>query len=165
MTKRCSGWRDAGHSDYFGKSNRNKRGKMYQSQRLHKGKMADCKVCTPIQKPKRRERNFEPKVARKVRGLEGNIRRQMAEEVGEDELSKDFRFGLLQKYGLIAARIDRKVTKPIWMEESTWILKKKQFHDATKGMFPSFRPNPRPASPPRKFDKSHRTFHPRGSAS
>ena len=109
---------------------------MYQTKRLHKGKMADCKVCTPIQKSKRRERNFEPRVARKVRGIEGNIRRQMAEEIGEDELSKDFKFGLLQKYGLIAARIDRKITKPLWMEESTWISKKKQFHDATKGMFP-----------------------------
>jgi hypothetical protein len=155
---------------------------MYQTKRLHKGKMVDCKVCTPIQKPKRRERNFEPRVARKVRGLEGNIRRQMAEEIGEDELSKDFRFGLLQKYGLIAARIDRKVTKPIWKEESEWKRQKQEFHNATKGMFPQ-RTQFTPANPSmnqprktythpsqtalaakvRKFDRNRQTYRPRGS--
>jgi hypothetical protein len=67
----------------------------------------------------------------------------MAEEIGEDELSKDFRFGLMQKYGIIAPRIDRRVTKPNWMEEATWKKLKQEFHNATKGLVPersTFRP-------------------------
>lgn len=103
---------------------------------LHKGKMADCKVCTPEQKKKRRDR-FEIKAVRKVHGLEGNVRRQMAEEIGEDELSKDCKFQLMQHYGIIAARIDRRVTKPNWMEESTWRTLRQQFHNATKGLLPA----------------------------
>lgn len=103
---------------------------------LHKGLMADCKVCTPVQKPKRRDR-YETKVVRKVRGLEGNLRRQMAEEIGDAELSKDCRFQVMQHYGIIASRIDRKITKPFWMEESRWKTLKQEFYNATKGMFPS----------------------------
>src|ERR1019366_2024323 len=109
--------------------------------RIHSGKMSDCKVCTPDQKPKRRERNFEPRVVRKVRGLEGNLRRQMAEEIGDEELSKDRRFQVMQHYGIIAPRIDRGVTKPDWMEDLRWIALKKWFHDSTKGMFPEFTRN------------------------
>jgi hypothetical protein len=71
-----------------------------------------------------------------VRGIEGNIRRQMAEEIGEDELSKDFRFGLLQKYGLIAARIDRKINKPLWKSESEWKRQRQEFHTLTLGLMP-----------------------------
>jgi hypothetical protein len=117
--------------------------------RLHNGKMADCKVCTPDQKPKRRGQGFEPRIARKVRGLEGNLRRQMAEEIGEDELSKDHRFQIMQHYGLIAPRIDRRITKPNWMEAKVWKEIKQWFHNATKGLV--YEPMRQPQSQSRKL--------------
>ena len=109
---------------------------MFQRTKLHNGLMADCAVCTPERKKKRRDREGKPKRERAT-NLEGYLRRQMAEETGEDELSKDERFQLMQKYGTIAPRIDRRITKPNWMEESRWRILKQEFHSLTKGLVPS----------------------------
>jgi hypothetical protein len=116
---------------------------MFQRTRVHNGLMAQCLTCTPDYKKKRDRRDFDKPKREKATTVEGVLRRQMAEEIGEDELSKDFRFGLMQKYGIIAPRIDRRVTKPNWMEEATWKKLKQEFHNATKGLVPersTFRP-------------------------
>jgi hypothetical protein len=105
--------------------------------------MTQCLTCTPDYKKKRDRKDFDRPKREKVTTVEGVLRRQMAEEIGEDELSKDFRFGLMQKYGIIAPRIDRRVTKPSWMEEATWKKLKQEFHNTTKGLVPersNFRP-------------------------
>ena len=109
---------------------------MYQRTRLHNGLMAQCLTCTPDYKKKRTRLDYTQPKREKATTVEGILRRQMAEEIGEDELSKDFRFGLMQHYGLIAPRIDRRVTKPNWMEEATWKKLKQEFHNATKGLVP-----------------------------
>ena len=116
---------------------------MFQRTRVHNDLMAQCLTCTPDYKKKRDRRDFDKPKREKATTVEGVLRRQMAEEIGEDELSKDFRFGLMQKYGIIAPRIDRRVTKPNWMEEATWKKLKQEFHNATKGLVPersTFRP-------------------------
>lgn len=119
---------------------------MHQA-KLHSGKMGDCKVCTPIQKKKRERKDYAPR-RQKATTVELTIRRQMSEEIGEEELSKDSRFAVMMHYGLIAPRIDRRVTKPTWMEESKWKVLKQEFHNATKGLVPSYRPaTPRTLAP------------------
>ncbi len=109
---------------------------MFQRTKLHGGLMADCAVCTPDRKKKRRDREDKP-TRERATTLDGYLRRQMSEEIGEDELSKDFRFQLMQKYGTIAPRIDRRVTKPSWMEESQWKKLRQEFHNLTKGIVPA----------------------------
>jgi hypothetical protein len=131
---------------------------MYKA-KLHGGKMEDCKTCTPIQKKKRERRDFKP--GRQRAGtVELTIRRQMAEAVGEEELSKDARLALQLHYGLIAPRIDRRFTRPRWMTEATWKIKRQEFHNATKGLVPTYRPaqtmnpsTPTPSSVPSHHSK------------
>lgn len=110
---------------------------MYKT-KLHGGKMEDCKTCTPIQKKKRERKDDKPRRQR-AGTLELTLRRQMAEAIGEEELSKDERFALMMHFGLIAPRIDRRVTKPSWMEEKTWKILRQEFHNATKGLVPIYR--------------------------
>lgn len=95
-----------------------------------------CKVCTPEQKPKRRSREDRPKVERRATTLDGVLRRQLAEEIGDTELSKDQRFAMLQKLGMAQVRIDRKVTKPSWKDEKTWRQEQNEWFKATKGLVP-----------------------------
>lgn len=112
---------------------------MYQKSKLHNGLQADCTTCTPPDpnKKKKRERKDYDKPKRVRAGtLEMVLRRQMAEEIGEDELSKDFRFQIMQHYGLIAPRIDRGITKPSWKSESEWKRQKQEFHTQTRGLIP-----------------------------
>ncbi len=78
--------------------------------------------------------------------IEVAVRRQVASEIGEDEPTKDQKFILFQKFGVAAPRIDRLITKPNWMEVSTWKRKVNEYFQATKGLVnPSqrsrFRPN------------------------
>ena len=109
---------------------------MFQRTKLHGGLMADCAVCTPDRKKKRRDREDRP-TRERATTLDGYLRRQMSEEIGEDELSKDFRFQVMQKYGSIAPRIDRRVTKPSWMSTAEWSRKRQEFHTQTVGLIPS----------------------------
>ena len=108
---------------------------MFQRTKLHGGLMADCAVCTPDRKKKRRDREDKP-TRERATTLDGYLRRQMSEEIGEDELSKDFRFQVMQKYGMIAPRIDRRVTKPSWMSTAEWSRKRQEFHTQTVGLIP-----------------------------
>ena len=103
--------------------------------RVRKGKWADSPQ-NPDRKQPRKMRDDRPKRERKVTDLTGVLRRQIAEEVGESELTKDQRFALLQKYGTVAPIIDRKVTKPSWMGEKQWNQMQNEWYKATKGLVP-----------------------------
>ncbi len=106
------------------------------SDKIHAGLWLDCKNCNQDWKPKKRERKTTVRFSGEM-SVEIAVRRQVAAELGDVEPSKEHKYALLQKYGAVAARIDRKVTKPMWMEEQTWILKSVQFNKATKGLVPA----------------------------
>ena len=121
---------------------------MFQRTKLHNGLMSDCITCTPDRKKKRERKGYDKPKRVRAGTLEMVLRRQMSEEIGEDELSKDSRFQVMQHYGLIAPRIDRRVTKPNWMEVSRWKVLKQEFHNLTKGLVPEYRSSkPRPTNP------------------
>ena len=126
---------------------------MYQKVKVKAGKWADS-LQNPDRVVKKKRYTFSKPKFEKVTSPENTARRQMMEEIGEDELSKDFRFQLMQKYGVIAARIDRKVTKPNWMEASVWKVLKQEFHLATKGLVPQ-QSRPRPTTQ----DSTVRSFY------
>ena len=87
------------------------------------------------------------------------VRKQMAEEIGDDELTKDQRFSVLQKFGLAAPRIDRNVTKPTWMSRTLWAQKLKEWYTITKGLAPQ-QQQKKYASSNSRFNKpSFRTFN------
>src|SRR5882672_6829446 len=88
--------------------------------KIHAGPMAACRVCTPEQKPKRRK-DLKPKFEAIVgQDVVSALKRQLNEEVGDDELNQLQQFALLQKFGAVAVRVERKLTKPSWLEEQTW---------------------------------------------
>lgn len=66
--------------------------------------------------------------------VEVAVRRQVAEEIGEGEPTKDEKYILLQKYGATALRIDRQVTRPKWQTEGIWKRKLNEFIQATRGL-------------------------------
>jgi len=115
---------------------------VYQKIKVKAGKWADS-LQNPDRVVKKKRFAFAKPKFEKVTSPENTARRHMMAEIGEDELSKDFRFQLMQKYGVITARIDRKVTKPNWMEVSRWKELKQEFHQATKGLVPQ-QSRPRP---------------------
>lgn len=78
-----------------------------------------------------RKKKFQPT---KNVPVEVSVRRQVSEEIGEDEPLKDEKFILLQKFGVTAPRIDRLVTKPNWMGVSEWKRKQNEWLKATKGL-------------------------------
>jgi hypothetical protein len=111
---------------------------------LHKGLLEKCRVCNPdlIESDDRKRR-------RKTKGevtLDLYVRRQVAQELGEDEPTKDERFVLLQKFGVTAPRIDRQVTRPKWMKESEWKRKLNEWYKATKGLVAQIPPARRPTN-------------------
>lgn len=72
------------------------------------------------------------------------LRKQMADEIGEEEqLTRDHRFMLLQKFGLMIPIINRGVKKPHWKEVDTWKRQLGEFYQITKGLVTEIRPNPR----------------------
>jgi len=75
--------------------------------------------------------------------VEVSIRRQVSEELGDEEPTKDEKYVLLQKYGVVAPRIDRLATKPNWMEADVWKRKRNNWFEATKGLV---KPQQRPRS-------------------
>ena len=99
---------------------------------VHSGLWIDCKNCNPEFKAKKDKREKRSRVKGKVT-LEVYVRRQVSEELGEDE-GKDAKFQLLQKYGIAAARIDRQATRPNWMGEAEWKRKQNDWYRATKGL-------------------------------
>jgi len=132
---------------------------MSQGGKLHKGLLSECRVCnSSTETQQKRERKARSKTGV---SLDVVIRRQVAADLGEDEPKKDERFQLLQKYGVAAPRIDRLVTKPSWMETTTWKRKQNEFYQMTKGLVvPQQRRTfqPRPSSP--VDPRSQRTSRP-----
>ena len=119
--------------------------------------------------PDRRKKRYDrknPKVAKKVNTLEGVLRRMIVEEVGDAEITKEQNFALLQKFGLAAPRIDRKVNKPLWLGEKEWNRALNEFYKATKNLVPavqqkSSRPTGRGVI--RRLNYPNRTSRPRVS--
>ncbi len=103
--------------------------------------MIDCTLdgMPPIKKP--RKRVLKKHHTTKNVPVEISVRRQVAEEIGDAEPTKDQKFILLQKYGAAAPRIDRLNTKPSWMEMKTWRRLQNDWLQATKGLV---RPEQRP---------------------
>lgn len=66
--------------------------------------------------------------------VETSVRRQVAEEIGEAEPTRDQKYVLLQKYGVVAPRIDRGISKPKWMGVSEWQRKLSEWFKMTKGL-------------------------------
>lgn len=80
----------------------------------------------------------EQQVKPGISELERVVRRQVIEEIGDDEdISKDKRVALLQKYGVMAPRIDRRVTKPSWMESRVWKIKLSEWFQMTRNLVPN----------------------------
>lgn len=86
----------------------------------------------PIKKP--RKKVVKKHHTTKNVPVEVSIRRQLSEEIGEDELTKDQKFALLQKYGVTAPRIDRLAIKPNWMGVAEWKRKQNDWFKMTKGL-------------------------------
>lgn len=119
----------------------------------------------PIKKP--RKKVVKKHHTTKNVPIEVSIRRQVSEELGDDEPTKDEKFVLLQKYGVTAPRIDRFVTKPNWMGVAEWKRKQNDWFKATKGLVnaqqrprSNYRPTPnsQPQRTPQKFNRPLRDF-------
>lgn len=79
--------------------------------------------------------------------VEVSIRRQVSFEIGDGEPTKDEKFTLLQKYGVVEPRIDRQVTKPNWKGIKQWKKEQNDWFLATKGLVsPQQRPRFTPKS-------------------
>jgi len=113
----------------------------------------------PIKKP--RKRVTKKHHTTKNVPVEVSIRRQVSEELGDDEPTKEQKYALLQKYGVTAPRIDRLVTKPIWMGVAEWKRKQNDWFKATKGLVnPQQRPRsfrPTPTLQPQQASSESRT--------
>jgi hypothetical protein len=105
---------------------------------IHQGLWETCRVCNPASESKEKRKWRKPKVTKSATA-EIYVRRQVAAELGEDEPTKDEKFALLQKYGVTAPRIDRRVTKPAWKSEVEWKRQLNEFYKATKGLVPQTR--------------------------
>lgn len=70
--------------------------------------------------PVRREKRKPVRRTRRVLSLEGHLRRSVAQEIGDDEISREEHFQLLEKFGVSQPRFTKNVKKPSWMEEETW---------------------------------------------
>jgi hypothetical protein len=110
--------------------------------------METCRVCNPdLKDADNRKRNWKPKGEVT---LDLYVRRQVSQELGEDEPTKDQRFVLLQKYGVTAPRIDRQITRPKWMKGAEWKRKMNEWYKATKGLVAQTPPARRPTARPWK---------------
>ena len=82
------------------------------------------------------------------------VKRLVAEEIGDVEPTRDEKFVLLQKYGVVAPRIDRQVTRPLWMGESEWKRKQNNWFKMTQGLTRRYQsPRQRPNSQSKPYQK------------
>jgi hypothetical protein len=134
---------------------------MYSKTKLHAGLMSNCDVCTPNRERKRRKFKKE----RIGPDVLSRVKKQMGEEIGEDILTNDQNFALLQKYGVVSPRIDRKVTKPSWKGEKQWNQETQQWYLATKGLVPLIQKPFRkaPTRLPQPSNNSNRNVRPQRS--
>ncbi|PWT76412.1 MAG: hypothetical protein C5B59_06720 [Bacteroidetes bacterium] len=100
---------------------------------LYKSKVESA----PEYKTKRFERKRFERKEKRVTDLVGVLKRQVAEEIGDAEVTKDQRFVLLQKYGTVVPKIDRKVTRPSWMSTKEFNQKVNEWFRATKNLVPA----------------------------
>jgi hypothetical protein len=112
--------------------------------KVHAGLWLDCKNCNPDWKPKKRDRkDAKPRYSGGEVSVGIAIRRQVAAELGEEEPTAAQKSALNQKYGATDPIIDRRVTKPIWQEESVWMNKKAKYDQAVTGLVPREQTIPR----------------------
>lgn len=118
--------------------------------------------------PKRQKRVVRKKhFSTKNLPLDVAVRRLVAEEIGDVDPTRDEKFILLQKYGVVAPRIDRSVKKPKWMGESEWKRKLNNWFKMTQGLVRRFQnpksrpqqtqPTGRPNQRPWKHSKRNQT--------
>lgn len=110
------------------------------SDKVHAGLWMDCKNCNTDWKPKKRDRREKRTPVFTVDiSVENSVRRQVAAELGDVEPSKEHKYAMLQKYGVVAAKIDRVINKPIWNEEgaNVWNNRTFQWGKLTKGLVPA----------------------------
>jgi hypothetical protein len=100
--------------------------------KIHKGLMIECPMCSPDSTESRKK--FRVRKSKSPATLDIATRRQVAAELGEDEPTKDQRYILLQKFGVVSPKIDRQVTRPSWMSIQEWKRKSNDWYQATKGM-------------------------------
>ena len=140
------------------------------SDKIHAGLWLDCKNCNSDWKPKKRERKTTVRFSGEM-SVEIAVRRQVAAELGDVEPSKEHKYALLQKYGAVAARIDRKVTKPMWNEEgaNVWNNRVSQWEKVTRGLVPPQQTKRDPQRYPYRgnptLDKNRRYFGPKDNNS
>lgn len=103
------------------------------STKFHAGKQAECQICNP-EVARKRERRDKPK---RDMTLEVFLRRAVAQEMGDAEVTREQRLALLDKYGVSAPRIDRNIKRPYWVEEKAWMQRKIQWFTMTKGLVPA----------------------------
>lgn len=89
--------------------------------------------------------------------LDVAIRRLISEELGEAEPTREQKSALLQKYGILAARIDRRITKPYWIGEREWRQRLSNWYKMTKGLVERFQPR-RPQHPNQGQPQKHQGF-------
>lgn len=100
--------------------------------KIHKGLMVECSLCSPDSTESRKKsRVRKPK---SPATLDIATRRQVALELGEDEPTKDQKYVLLQKFGVVSPKIDRLVTKPSWMSVTEFKRKQNEWYKNTRGM-------------------------------
>lgn len=92
--------------------------------------------------PTKREKRKPVRKTRRVLTLEGNLRRAVALEIGDEEVSREEHFQLLEKFGVAQPRFTKNVKKPNWMEESEWKAKSNKLAQ----WFPSKTHRPRPSN-------------------
>lgn len=122
---------------------------------LHKGNLADCVVCNPELKTEKKEKRVKIE-----KPADHYLRRQIAEELGDDEVPREDRLQLQEKYGMTAPRIDRRIKRPNWMGVKEWKERVQNWFNMTKGLVPPQQPKAtslsqqkRHAQNPRKFPK------------
>lgn len=70
--------------------------------------------------------------------VDENVRQQMVAEIGEDELTSDQRYMLVQKYGLVIPRINFRnlgIKKPSWMNPLEWGIRRTAWKTLIKSIF------------------------------
>jgi hypothetical protein len=88
---------------------------------LHKGLWAECKTCNPPKEDEKKE--FREKREKREMTPDLFARRLVNQEIGDDEATFFQRSMLLQKYGVSAPRIDKRVNRPFWITDQTWKAK------------------------------------------
>ena len=113
--------------------------------------------------PKKREKRTKKFHSTKGATLDIALRRQVAAELGEEEPTKDQRYILLQKFGVISPKIDRLMTRPSWMSVAEFKRKSNEWYQATRGMVQPQQQKRRPIWPKNEPRQRGTNNYPRNS--